>query len=72
MTKDNVEPVECSVCKEIHAILDADESKIIRDAIDGYPDGRTPRTLTLQERVNALCKYASDWKRWCLEKEKNQ
>jgi hypothetical protein len=63
------EPVACAVCNEVHAILDADESKIIRDAKDGYPDGRTPRILTLQERVTALCVYASDWKRWCLEKE---
>jgi len=63
------EPVACSVCKEVHAILDADESQIIRNAKDGYPDGRKPRILTLQERVNALCVYASDWKRWCLEKE---
>ena len=63
------EPVACSVCKEVHAILDADESQIIRNAEDGYPDGRKPRILTLQERVNALCVYASDWKRWCLEKE---
>jgi len=63
------EPVTCSVCKEVHAILDADESQIIRNAEDGYPDGRKPRILTLQERVNALCVYASDWKRWCLEKE---
>jgi hypothetical protein len=64
-----VQAVACAVCNEVHAIFDADESKIIRDAKDGYPEGRTPRTLTLQERVNALCKYASDWKRWCLEKE---
>jgi hypothetical protein len=63
------EPVVCAVCNEVHGILDADESKIIRDAKDGYPDGRTPRTLTLQERVTALCVYAADWKRWCLEKE---
>ena len=54
------EPVACAVCNEVHAILDADESKIIRDAKDGYPDGRTPRILTLQERVTALCVYASD------------
>jgi hypothetical protein len=72
MTKDNVQPVECSVCKEIHAILDVHESQIVRNAKDGYPDGRDERILTLQERINALCKYASDWKRWCLEKEKNQ
>ena len=63
------EPVACTVCNKVHAILDADESKIIRNAKDGYPDGRTPRILTLQERVTALCVYASDWKRWCLEKE---
>jgi len=63
------EPVACAVCNEVHAILDADESKIIRNAKDGYPDGRTPRILTLQERVTALCVYASDWKRWCFENE---
>jgi len=63
------EPVACAVCNKVHAILDADESKIIRNAKDGYPDGRAPRILTLQERVTALCVYASDWKRWCLEKE---
>ena len=63
------EPVSCPVCNQVHTILDADESQIIRNAKDGYPDGRTPRLLTLQERVAALCQYASDWKRWCLEKE---
>jgi hypothetical protein len=63
------EPVACAVCNKVHAILDADESEIIRNAKDGYPEGRTPRILTLQERVTALCVYASDWKRWCLEKE---
>jgi len=63
------EPVACSVCDQVHLILDGDESKIIRNAKDGYPDGRSPRILTLQERVMALCRYASDWKRWCLEKE---
>jgi hypothetical protein len=63
------EPVECTVCNDVHAILDADESKIIRNAKDGYPDGRTPRLLTLQERIAALCVYAADWRRWCLEKE---
>ena len=59
----------CSVCNEVHSILDADESQIIRDTKDGYPEGRTPRVLTLQERVTALCRYASDWKNWYLERE---
>ena len=63
------EPVACAVCNEVHTILDTDESKIIRNAADGYPEGRTPRVLTLQERVIALCVYAADWKRWCIEKE---
>jgi hypothetical protein len=49
----------------VHAILDDHESKIIRNAKDGYPEGRDPRELTLAERVHALCIYASDWKRWC-------
>ena len=52
---------------EAHAILDADESKIIRNAQDGYPEGREPHELTLAERVKALCIYAADWKRWCKE-----
>jgi hypothetical protein len=58
-----------SAVDETHAILDADPSAIIRNAKDGYPDGREPRELTLAERVKALCVYASDWKRWCQEKE---
>lgn len=67
----------CSACAELeatiaetHAILDADASKIIRNAKDGYPEGREPRELTLAERVKALCIYAADWKRWCEESEK--
>jgi hypothetical protein len=52
---------------EAHALIDADASKIIRNAKDGYPDGRVPRELTLPERVNALCIYAADWKRWFEE-----
>ena len=57
----------CKVCEEVHAILDTDKSMIIRDAKDGYPEGRASRTLTLQERVKALCIYAADWKRWYEE-----
>ena len=60
------EPVGCSACSEVHSILDADESKIIRNARDGYPEGREPRELTIAERVIALCVYAADWKRWCI------
>ena len=63
------EPVACSVCEQVHLILDNDPSQIIRDAKDGYPDGRAPRVLTLPERVTALCMYAAHWKRWCLEHE---
>ena len=59
-------PVTCFVCSEVHSILDADESKIIRNARDGYPEGREPRELTIAERVIALCVYAADWKRWCI------
>jgi hypothetical protein len=50
-----------------HAVLDADPSKIIRNAKDGYPEGRESQELTLAERVKALCIYAADWKRWCVE-----
>jgi hypothetical protein len=60
----------CSACAEAHAVLDADASKIIRNAKDGYPEGREPRELTLAERVKALCIYAADWKRWCEEAQK--
>ncbi len=48
----------------IHTILDNHESQIIRNTKDGYPEGREPRDLTLAERVQALCTYASDWKKW--------
>lgn len=61
--------VPCAECADAHAILDSDDSQIIRNAKDGYPDGRAPQVLTLAERVSALCTYAADWKRWCLEKE---
>jgi hypothetical protein len=63
------QPEACQTCAEIHAVLDADESKIIRNAQDGYPEGRTPHELTLLERVTALCTYAADWKRWCVKAE---
>ena len=53
----------------VHSLLDNDESKIIRNAKDGYPEGREPKELTLTERVAALCEYASDWQRWCNEAE---
>jgi len=61
------QPEACQTCVEIHSLLDADESMIIRNARDGYPEGRTPRELTLLERVKSLCTYAADWKRWCIE-----
>jgi hypothetical protein len=55
--------------KEAHEVLDADESMIIRNAKDGYPEGRPDRVLTLAERVKAVCKYGADYKRWCKEAE---
>jgi hypothetical protein len=61
------QPESCQTCVEIHSLLDADESMIIKNARDGYPEGRTPREFSLPERVKALCKYAADWKRWCIE-----
>lgn len=53
----------CRHCANAHAVLDADESRIIRNTKDGYPEGREDKTLTLAERVAALCRYAADWKR---------
>lgn len=53
-----------------HVVLDADPSKIIRNAKDGYPEGRESQELTLAERVKALCIYAADWERWYVEAEK--
>ena len=69
LTRTTLPQRACPVCDQVHSILDVDESRIIRNAKDGYPGGRPPRALTLQERVMALCRYAADWKRWCLEKE---
>ncbi len=54
---------------ESHAVLDNDPSKIIRNAKDGYPEGRPDRELTLAERISALCKYASDYSKWFAEAE---
>jgi len=42
---------------------------IVRNAKDGYPEGRGDRELSLTERVEALCIYAADWKRWCMDAE---
>ena len=55
--------------EQAHKILDADPSMIIRNAKDGYPEGRPDRVLTLAERVKALCKYGSDYVRWLKESE---
>ncbi len=55
------------IIQELHAILDEDDSKIIRNHKDGYPE-RPPHEMTIQERVTALCRYAADWKKWCIEK----
>lgn len=56
---------------EIHLLLDNDPSKIIRNKKDGYPDGRPDKELTLLERIKALCRYASDYKKW-FEKSEQQ
>ncbi len=54
---------------EAHAAMDNDPSKIIRNAKDGYPEGRPDHELTLAERISALCRYASDYKKWLAEAE---
>lgn len=46
----------------LHSIFDNDESQIVRNEKDGYPEGRPDRELTLKERLLALCRYAADWK----------
>jgi hypothetical protein len=56
---------------EAHAVLDADPSKIIRNHSEGFPEGREPHELTLAERVQALCKYAADWKHWFFAVEQS-
>lgn len=53
----------------VHAILDHPDCKIIRNAADGYPEGREPRVLTLAERVQALLRMKQDYARWLKEKE---
>lgn len=58
---------ECAECTKIHALLDADPSGIVRNTKDSYPEGHPPQELTLLERVEALCRYAADWKRWFEE-----
>lgn len=60
-----------SQLEESHKILDNDPSRIIRNAKDGYPDGRPDRILTLAERIKAICKYGADYKRW-LENSESQ
>lgn len=57
---------------DAHTVLDNDPSKIIRNAKDGYPEGREPHELTIAERVQALCKYASDHVKWLKDTEKER
>ena len=61
--------VQANALSEAHAAIDASEAKIIRNASQGYPEGRAPRELTLVERIKALDTYAADWRRWCIEAE---
>lgn len=55
------------IINDAHMVLDQDDSKIIRNAKDGYPEGREPHELTLSERISAICRYAADYKRWFSE-----
>lgn len=54
---------------EAHAVLDDPECLIIRNAKDGYPEGRPDQTLTLTERVMALLRMKMDYKRWMEKAE---
>lgn len=56
--------------EQAHSVLDNDPSQIIRNAKDGYPEGQEPSELTLEERVQALARYAADYKEWFNESEK--
>ena len=54
-------------CEDAHIVLDHEDCRIIRNAKDGYPDGREDRTLTLAERTKALLRMKQDYKRWMEE-----
>lgn len=57
---------------EAHAVLDSADCSIIRNAKDGYPEGREPRELTLEERVRSLLRMMTDYRKWCKNAEKER
>jgi hypothetical protein len=64
-----LERCQCQIT-ETHAVLDADESKITRNAKDDFHQGEhSDHEFTLAERVKALCLYAADWKNWTVDAE---
>lgn len=59
-------------CEEAHAVLDDQECRIVRNAKDGYPDGRPDQILTLAERVRALLRMKMDYKQWMKKAEQER
>lgn len=62
-------PPACVPLEYVHSLLDGPPAQIIRNAKDGYPEGRENRVLSIEERIAALKCFASDYKRWLEELE---
>jgi len=53
----------------VHSLIDGEPAQIVRNAKDGYPEGREDRVLSIDERIAALKLFAADYKRWHKELE---
>jgi len=55
--------------EDVHLLLDGEPAMIVRNAKDGYPEGREDRVFSIEERIAALKQFAADYQRWLKELE---
>jgi hypothetical protein len=55
--------------EDVHSLIDGEPAMIVRNAKDGYPEGREDRFLSIEERIAALKQFAADYQRWFKELE---
>lgn len=55
--------------EDVHLLLDGEPAMIVRNAKDGYPEGREDRFLSIEERIASLKQFAADYQRWLKELE---
>lgn len=62
-------PARVPFLEHLHSLLDGEPAQIVRNAKDGYPEGREDRMLSIEERIEALKHFAADYQRWHMELE---